>query len=138
MNNHYCYTCCLLPANPPSPGPPAPKARQEVTRRGYYHGQHTLTAVVVRMDSLFWADRTLMKRWMSICMVMACTVVYSVNSSAILSARLYTSAMLSRPMWMSASVQRPAPPGTSAHVLTSDTAHAKRFSYCLYSCYFPP
>ena len=37
-----------------------------------------LTAVVVRMDSLFWADSTLMKRRMSSCMVMPWSVVYRV------------------------------------------------------------
>ena len=86
--------------------------------------QHTLTAVVVRIDSLFWADSTLMRRRMSICMVIPWSVVYRVISSAILSAWLYTSAMLSRPVLTSGSVQRPALPGTSAHVLGSDTADA--------------
>ncbi len=41
---------------------------------GWYVGPEvqrlTLTAVVVRMDSLFWADSTLMRRRMSSCMVM--------------------------------------------------------------------
>lgn len=63
---------------------------------------------------------------MSICMVMPCSVVYSVNSFAILSAWLYISAMPSRPVLTSGSVQRPAPPGCSAHMLESDTADAEQ------------
>jgi hypothetical protein len=91
--------------------------------------QHTFIAVVVRIDSRFWADSTLMRRRMSSCMVMPWSVVYSVISLAILSAWVYISAMLSRPVLTSGSVQRPAPPGTCAYVLAADTAHAQPASH---------
>ena len=80
-----------------------------------------LTAVVVRMDSLFWADSTLMKRRMSSCMVMPWSVVYRVIWVAMLSAAVYMSAMLFRPVTTSGRVHLPAPPGISAQVLGADT-----------------
>ena len=81
-----------------------------------------LTAVVVRMDSLFWADSTLMRRRMSSCMVTPWSVVYRVIWVAMVSAAVYMSAMLFRPVLTSGSVHLPAPPGTSAQVLGADAA----------------
>ena len=84
-----------------------------------------LTAVVVRMDSLFWADSTLMERRMSSCMVMPWSVVYRVIWVAMLSAAVYMSAMLFRPVTTSGRVHLPAPPGISAQVLGADTTDTR-------------
>ena len=83
------------------------------------------TAVVVRMDSLFWADSTLMERRMSSCMVMPWSVVYRVIWVAMLSAAVYMSAMLFRPVTTSGRVHLPAPPGISAQVLGADTTDTR-------------
>ena len=73
----------------------------------------TLRVVLVRMESLFWADSTLIRRKMSICIVMPCRVVNNTIWLLMVSTAAYMAAMLSRPVLTSGRLHRPAAPGTS-------------------------
>ena len=73
----------------------------------------TLRVVLVRMESLFWADSTLIRRKMSICIVMPCRVVNNTIWLLMVSTAAYMAAMLSRPVLTSGRVHRSAAPGTS-------------------------
>ncbi len=82
----------------------------------------TLRVVLVRMESLFWADSTLIRRRMSICMVMPCRVVNNTIWLLMVSTAAYMVAMLSRPVLTSGRAHRPAAPGTSPYVLMEEAA----------------
>ncbi len=82
----------------------------------------TLRVVLVRMESLFWADSTLIRRRMSICMVMPCRVVNNTIWLLMVSTAAYMAAMLSKPVLTSGRVHRPAAPGTSPYVLMDEAA----------------
>ena len=83
-------------------------------RQRYRHAcihSRTLSAVVVRIERRFWADRILMRRRMSSSKVRPCRVVNRVSWSDMLSVWLYMAAIPYRPELASGSAHLPSPPG---------------------------